>query len=165
MAQKLRDRDPEAAFQAMDTATVLASQCIEDVSHAIRTMRRNDFDLDLALHNLIEAKSDRAVQVLWSIDLPQLSLTTSHQIYCVVKEGLINIQKHARASQVWFQAYTNDDRIILEFKDDGVGFDPDLANSGFGLQGMRERVRILHGSLKIDSALGRGTQILITLPR
>ena len=165
VAQKLRHRDLESAFQAMDTAAVLSSQCIEDVSHAIRTMRRNDFDLERALNNLIEAKSDRATQVRWEIDLPQLGLTTSHQIYCMVKEGLINVQKHACASQVWFKAYATADRIIIKLKDNGVGFDPHFVNSGFGFQGMRERVQILHGSLKVDSAIGRGTQILITLPR
>ena len=165
VAQKLRDRDLQGAFQAIDTAAVLSTQCITDVSHAIQTMRVSDFDLDRALNNLIAAKSDRATQVRWEIDLPPLNLSTSHQIYCLVKEGLINIQKHARASQVWFQAYSAGDRIILELKDNGVGFDPHVVNSGFGLQGMKERVRILQGKLNIDSTLGGGTQILITFPR
>lgn len=60
VAQKLRDRDPQKAFQAIDTAKILSTQCIEDVSHAVRTMRKSDFDLHRALNNLMEQMvSDR----------------------------------------------------------------------------------------------------------
>ena len=165
VAQKLRDRNLDKAFQAIDTAAMLSSRCIEDVSHAVQTMRRNDFNLDRALNNLLEARSDRKMQIYWEIDLPQLSLATSHQIYCVVKEGLINVQKHARASKVFFRAYSTAEQIILKIEDDGVGFDVGRINSGFGLKGMVERVQAIGGKLKLDSAPDRGTQILVTIPR
>ncbi|MDJ0572120.1 MAG: sensor histidine kinase [Pleurocapsa sp. MO_192.B19] len=172
VAQKLRDRDLERAFQAVDTAAMLSSQCIEDVSHAVQTMRRNDFNLDRALHNLIEQiRNDCALQVQWEINLPQLSLSTSHQIYCVIKEGLINIQKHAHASRVFFQGYSTSKQIILKLEDDGVGFDLPQVHSGlpehggFGLRGMVERVQTIGGKLKLDSAPGKGTQIVVIIPR
>ena len=169
VAQKLRDRDLDKAFQAVDTVAMLSSQCIEEVSHAVQTMRRSDFDLNRALNNLLEqARNDPAKKVQWSINLPQLSLSISHQIYCVVKEGLINIQKHANASRVNFQGYSTGEQIILKLEDNGIGFNPQQANSepgGFGLQGMNERVQTIGGKLKIDSARNRGTQILVTIPR
>ena len=165
VAQKLRDRDLDRAFQAVDMVATLSAQCIEDVSHAVQTMRRNDFDLELALNNLLEQINygDRVKKVQWEIDLPQLSLSTSHQIYCVVKEGLINIQKHASASQVNFQGYSTDKQIILKLEDNGVGFDLQQVDSGFGLQGMRERVEVIGGTFKIRSAPDKGTQILVTI--
>ena len=166
VAQKLRDRDLDRAFQALDTATMLSSQCIEDVSHAVKTMRHNDFDLDRALNNLIEqVRNDRLVQVQWDINLPQLSLSNSHQIYCVVKEGLINIQKHADASQISLQGYSTAEQVILKLEDNGVGFNLNQVTPGFGLQGMAERVQAISGKLKIDSAIGKGTQIIVTIPR
>ena len=166
VARKLRDRDLDKAFQAVDTATMLSSQCIEDVSHAVQTMRRNDFDLDRALNNLIEqVRNDGIKTVQWEINLPKLNLATSHQIYCVVKEGLINIQKHANASQVSFQGYSTAKQIIFKLEDNGVGFNLQQVNSGFGLQGMVERVQAMGGKLKIDSAPSQGTQILVTIPR
>ena len=166
VAQKLRDRDRDRAFQAIDTAATLSSQCIEDVSHAVQTMRRDNFDLDRALNNLIEQlKNDSTLQVVWNLNLPQLDLSTSHQTYCIVKEGLINIQKHANASRVTFQGYSTAKQVILKLEDDGIGFDPQQVNSGFGLRGMAERVRVIGGKLKLHSALGRGTQILVTIPR
>ncbi len=52
VAQKLRDRDPQKASMALDTAKMLSSQCIEDVSHAVKTMRDSNFDLDRALNRI-----------------------------------------------------------------------------------------------------------------
>ena len=164
--EKLRDRDLDEAFRAIDLAVVLSAQCIEDVSHAVHTMRRNDFNLNHALTNLMEQiRNDSASIVKWKINLPQLPLSTSHQIYCVVKEGLINTKKHAYPSAVSFQGYSTGEDIILKLKDDGVGFDRQHASSGFGLKGMHERVQTLNGKLAIDSAPGKGTQILVTIPQ
>lgn len=166
VAQKLRDRDPQKAFQALDTAKILSSQCIEDVSHAVKTMRDSNFDLDRALSNLIEQiRSDRALHIHWEIDLPQLPIATSHQIYCVVKEGLINIQKHAHASSVYFESKFTSQEIILQLEDDGIGFDLTASNFGSGLKGMTERVQGLGGKLNIGSSPNQGTQILVVIPR
>ena len=165
VAKKLRDCDPNKTWAAIDKASMLSAQCIEDVSHAVQTMRRNDFNLDRALNNLVEQIRDSMVQVCWEVNLPQLSLSTSHQIYCIVKEGLINIKKHSRASQISFQAYSTSTEIVLKLKDNGVGFNPKVANGGFGLQGMVERVRVIKGKLEINSFPGKGTEILVTIPR
>jgi signal transduction histidine kinase len=166
VAQKLRDRDLDRAFQALDMATMLSAQCIEDVSHAVKTMRCNDFNLDRALHNLIEqVRNDCTLRVRWSVKLPQLTLSTNHQIYCVVKEGLINIQKHAQAQSISLQGYSTEQQVIVKLEDDGIGFNLQQINSGFGLQGMKERVQAIEGKLKINSAIGKGTQIIVTIPR
>lgn len=163
VAQKFRQRDLDKAFEAVDLAKMLASQCIEDVSQALRTMRQSDFDLDRALRMLFEqARQDRSLQIYWESELPQLSLQTNHQIYCIVKEGLINVQKHARASYVRFKGQSTTKGIILDLEDDGIGFNPE--NEGFGLKGMAERVQMLGGQLKIHSKPGKGTRIHINIP-
>ncbi len=167
VAQKLRDRDISQAFAAIDTAKILSAQCIEDVSHAVRAMRSSNFDLERALNNLIEElrNNERNLQVKWNIDLPQLPVTTNHQIYCIVKEGLINIKKHAQASSICFYGKYNAEEIILRLEDNGIGFTRDRECSGLGLRGVGERVELIGGKLKISSASGRGTQILVTIPR
>lgn len=165
VAQKLRQVDPEKSAQAMDTAKLLARQCIEDVSRALKTMRQSDFDLYQALTALMEQlRYNQSLKVQWEINLPKLSLQTSHQIYCIVKEGVINIQKHADASEVLFQAQSTSENIILELRDDGRGIDPTILHSGFGLQGMRERAKMLGGKLLVNSSPGAGTQIKVILP-
>lgn len=165
VAQKLKQRDPDKSSQAIDTAKILADQCVEDVSRSLSTMRQSDFDLNQALLTLMEQlRQTQSLKIQSNVNLPNLPLHTTHQIYSILKEGLINIQKHARASHICLRSRTSDREITLELEDDGIGFDPEMLHSGYGLKGIQERVQLLGGKLMINSAPGMGTQILITLP-
>jgi signal transduction histidine kinase len=145
---------------------VLTRQCIEDVSDALDRMRQSNFDLNQALTALMEqVRHSSTLQIQWEVNLPMLPVHKSYQIYCIVKEGVINIQKHARASQVSFLSRSTPQEIVLNLKDNGIGFDPTQLHTGFGLQGMIERVQLLGGELKIDTAPGQGTHIQVVLPR
>ncbi len=163
--KKLQQHDINAVCEAVDTAKFLASQCIEDVNHSLKTMRQSDFNLNQALTNLVEQlRYNQALSVQWEINLPKLPLQTSHHIYYIVKEGLINIQKYAHASAVRFRGLSTPEGILIELADDGQGFDPKLPHLGLGLQGIEERVQLLRGELTINSTPGSGTQIQIILP-
>ncbi len=164
VAQKLRSHNLEQSFQAVDTAKMLAGQCIEDVSQALHRMRQSDFDLKTALTSLMEQAKQTALQVQWEFNLPQLGLYKDYQIYCVVKEAIMNVQKHAGASQVHFYGGLTSEGIVLDIKDNGVGFDLEKMHRGFGLQGMMERVQLLGGKIDIKTALKQGTQIQVILP-
>ncbi len=165
VAQTLRHQNPEKAFLALDTAKLLARQCIEDVSQVLARMRYSDFDLEQALVSLFEqSRQTSTLQIHWQIDLPQLSVYHSYQIYCIVKEALMNVQKHSRASQIVFRARQTTKEIFIQLQDDGVGFDPLISISGFGIQGMKERARLLGGELELRSTQGKGTEIYLALP-
>jgi signal transduction histidine kinase len=165
LAQKLRQRDPDRALQAVDTAKILANQCLQDVRHALSTMRQPAFDLNQAIATLIDQVQLNQTFVIHStVNLPALPLPISHQIYCIVQEGLTNIQKHAQATQVTLQTQPQTDHIWLELTDDGQGFDPTTRVTGFGLQGMAERVQLLGGKLDIHSAPSQGTRIQVAIP-
>jgi len=85
----------------------------------------------------------------------------------VIGEGLTNVARHARASQVWITAYNIDKAVHLEVRDDGIGFDPATVaelSGHYGLLGLRERARLLHGDLKVQSKPGAGTRISFSFP-
>ncbi len=165
VAQTLRSHNLNQSFQAVDTAKLLARQCLEDVSQALDRMRQSDFDLNQALIGLVEQlRQSSGIQVKWQINLPQLPVYKSYQIYCIVKEALMNVQKHAKASQVDFTSRLVAEGILLELKDNGIGFAPNQFSTGFGLQGMVERVQLLGGKLDIQTALAEGTHIHVLLP-
>jgi signal transduction histidine kinase len=166
VAQKLRQHDPEKALEALDTAKYLASQCLQDVRLALQTMRQSDFNLNEALNRLVaQFNQSRLFKIKLDINLPQLPLQTSHQIYCILQEGITNIHKHAGATYVNLRGWFTDELIVLMLTDDGKGFNSEQVNSGFGLRGMQERVQMLGGKLKIDSAPGEGTQIQVIIPK
>ncbi|MHB1807962.1 MAG: ATP-binding protein [Solirubrobacteraceae bacterium] len=81
-----------------------------------------------------------------------------------MQEALTNVVKHAHASTVRLAVDEADETIAIEVRDDGVGFAPGSAVDGFGLAGMRERVRRLaDGRLEIDSG-AEGTVVRARLP-
>ncbi|MGH7655927.1 MAG: sensor histidine kinase [Gemmatimonadaceae bacterium] len=90
-------------------------------------------------------------------------------LFRVVQESLTNTVRHAAARHVWIELKQNEHGIELVVRDDGVGFDVtrtmmQSAHGGrLGLLGMRERVHLVDGSLDVDSAPGRGTQIRVRL--
>ncbi|CAM3770342.1 sensor histidine kinase [Kibdelosporangium persicum] len=86
------------------------------------------------------------------------------------QEALANVAKHAKASRVGLTLSYMEDMVTLDVRDDGVGFQPDAkrangsADGGFGLAGMRQRVRRLAGRLDIESEPGGGTAISASVP-
>ncbi|TCC11430.1 sensor histidine kinase [Kribbella soli] len=86
--------------------------------------------------------------------------------YRLVQEALTNAVRHAKATGVQVTVNVGVQWIAVEIVDDGVGFDPDAVGSRgrHGLAGMRERVRVHHGSLEIDSTPGAGTRITAWIP-
>jgi signal transduction histidine kinase len=165
LAQLLRSRDLPKSFAAIDLAKLLARQCIEDVSQALERMRQSDFDLNQALIGLVELfRQSAGIEVKWQIDLPQLSVYQSYQVYCIIKEALMNVQKHARATQVSFSGRVTSAGISLFIQDNGMGFNPEKFQTGLGIQGMMERSQLLGGRMDIKTAPAQGTQIKILLP-
>ena len=83
----------------------------------------------------------------------------------VVSEGLTNIARHARAKHVILMLRPVDHLLDIEVRDDGVGFDPVQVSAGhYGLIGLRERTRLLDGTLNVESAPGQGTTLKVQLP-
>lgn len=165
VAQEFRQHDINQAFRAIDLAKGLADQCVEDVSRSLSTMRQFNLNLNQACNSLIEqVKQNQAWQIQWQMNLPDLPLSISYHLYCIVKEGLINIQKHAQASRICIRGERTPEGIVLEIDDNGRGFDPQMPKTGFGLKGIEERVQSLNGRLKIHSQLNQGTQIQIVVP-
>ncbi|MDY6897696.1 MAG: sensor histidine kinase [Cyanobacteriota bacterium] len=165
LANTLAKRQPENALQALDTCKQLSSQCLVEVRRAVRTMRESTFDLSEALKTLVEqVRKNRSLDIYMEIKLPNLPLQTAHQLYCITKEGLTNIQKHADASKVTLKGETKFNNIVLEIVDDGKGFNPDSSHAGFGLKGMQERVDVLAGEMIIKSGKTKGTCIQVLIP-
>jgi len=87
----------------------------------------------------------------------------------VLSEALRNVEVHAKATRVWFQARRRPagtgTRLIVEIRDDGCGFDPSVAKPGhFGLIGMAEFAELVGGDCAVESSPGEGTLVRISLP-
>jgi signal transduction histidine kinase len=94
----------------------------------------------------------------------QLSPELESTVYRLVQEALANVAKHARAEHAYVQVGANANCVMVEMRDDGVGFDPDVRAPGFGLVGMKERIALAGGKLEITSSLGAGTTVRAEVP-
>ncbi len=89
-------------------------------------------------------------------------------LFRIAQEALNNTVRHARASRVIVRVDFGDNKIILTVTDDGIGFElPEnfqISESRLGLAGMQERVKLLGGSLEIDTGPDRGTKVTVEVP-
>lgn len=94
-----------------------------------------------------------------------LSTSIETALFRVAEEALSNALQHAGASRIALRLTAAPDRVMLEVVDDGRGFGvrPEEGR-GFGLTGMRERLRLLGGDLQVRSAPGAGASVRATVP-
>lgn len=89
-------------------------------------------------------------------------------LYRIVQEALSNVAKHASASQALVRLTRRGRALRMVIEDDGRGFDVDAVRrsreSGLGLFGMEERLALVGGSLRVESAAGRGTRVIAEVP-
>jgi signal transduction histidine kinase len=164
--QRLRRGDhsaDELLAEVQSDVTALLGE-VREFAHAIHP----PVLADQGLLEAIEAQAARlplgvvieTEGALRGVHYPQHVETTA---WYVVSEALTNVVKHARARQVRVRLARPDGRLTLEVRDDGAGFDTRTAG-GLGLAGLADRISTLDGTLRVDSAPGRGTTLRVEIP-
>lgn len=173
LSSALRHDDLPRAQDAMREAVAHIEREISNLRAIITELRPAALD-ELGLQTAIEALLDRHRQQSgFQIDA-ELELACSAQterlegelettVYRLVQEALTNTAKHARATSVRVVVREQGSELLIEAQDDGVGFDQQSPEQGYGLSGMRERVSLAGGTLEIESG-SQGTRIAARLP-
>ncbi|MEZ4588381.1 MAG: GAF domain-containing sensor histidine kinase [Gemmatimonadales bacterium] len=154
----------EAGIELIDTEIDNLSALIAE----LRPAALDEIGLVPALRTLAERKqreSRIAIDVLARFDGEgRLPAETESVIYRLIQEGLSNAVKHSGATRIEAVLERSGGLVEVAVRDDGRGFDPESADGGFGLVGMRERVELAGGELRIEAAPGRGSTIAATIP-
>ena len=175
-ALSYRERNPEEEEQAVRDAKRLTSEALLDVRRSVSALRATNeaFALTPALHTLVERL--RSAQHVVEIQIEGGEDGYSQQalmaLFRVAQEGLTNIQKYARAASARMEVHFGEARATLCLSDDGLGFDlaqlstlrPGREGS-YGLQGVRERLELVGGTVQVDSSPGQGTSLYATVPK
>ena len=163
--------DDDGARKAADTLRQLAVQTLQDVRRLaveLRPKALDDFGLEPALERLAETWATQtgiAIDFAARLDHDdRLSNDIATALYRIVQESLTNVVKHAHARHVSILLTRKNDEVVAVIEDDGRGFDPGAGSDGFGIQGMRERVELLDGRLRIESQPGAGTTLVVAVP-
>jgi len=167
----LLQAEPAAARSELVKARQIAQEGLQETRQAIQDLRVNPIE-DLGLARALERATidfgDRAgVQVELHISDPQASISNdvAAQIYFITKEALNNIERHADARRVEVTLARNNGQVVLKVSDDGRGFDESRVDEErFGLQGMYERAEMIGAALSVESKVGQGTVVQLTIP-
>ena len=163
------EENPEITTR-LDHALENTRTGLTDTRRALKDLRAkqvDDLGLIIALENLTEQAASRGgfrMELNLPETLPESILPVEGAYYRIAQESLENIVKHAQAASVSLTLKVDDDRITLEIKDDGKGFDPhkDRPGEGLGLQGMKERAAECGGILEVSSTPDQGSRVTIT---
>ncbi len=93
------------------------------------------------------------------------SPTVQAQLIRIIQEALNNIRKHAKAHVVEIIGQQDGDHVLIQVRDDGMGFSPELVDASlrYGLRGMQERAEMIGADFQITSQPGRGTNVSLRL--
>jgi PAS domain S-box-containing protein len=165
----------EKGQQDLDRIVGLVRATVSDARRIIANLRPTILD-DLGLAATISLEVDHLRDDDYQVDYDEnlgderLPDPVEIALFRSAQEALTNIRKYAHTRRVRIQLLRVGDEARLEIQDYGRGFDPALTSTGHGpgervgLAGMRERVGMLGGELKIDSHPGAGTSIVVTIP-
>ncbi len=168
-------QDPARTRDRIDRAIVDLNDVIKDLRNYIMDLepaRFHEQDMATGLADLarrLRADSFLSVNVNVSpLAVEALTHEQTRALLHIAKEALTNARKHARATRIEIRLSLDDDHVRLVIEDDGVGMDTAASQPeqgpGKGLANMAQRAEQLGGTLAIDSGIGRGTQVTVTVP-
>jgi len=169
-ARTALDRDPSQLAEPLDYVLSPAEAALAEMRALIFELRPESLETE----GLVSALTKQAAALharygmVVSTGLcsePELSLGVKQELYRIAQEALHNTVKHAHANKIDLRLEQASEGVILELRDDGVGFETTASFPGhLGLHSMRERVANLGGTFEIESAPGAGTRIRVRVP-
>ncbi|EAW35801.1 sensor histidine kinase [Lyngbya sp. PCC 8106] len=168
-AQMWLQTDGEKAEDYLQKARNLGRNALQDVRQSVASLRSHPLkgqSLEAALSQLIqEFEQTTQIKLQSQIQLTDVSATNIEvTLYRVIQEALTNISKYSQATIVSLVLAEDNGEIYLTIEDNGLGFYPEENTTGFGLEGMRERVTALRGVFKLISQPKQGCKIEVKIP-
>jgi signal transduction histidine kinase len=164
------DTDPEKSKQLLNKINNHANQISENLSDLIWAVySKND-----TYGHLIQRMKNFCFEILaakgidpvfsFSSDLQHIpaGLEIRKNLLLLFKEAVNNIAKHSNATKAEFTFKHSNDELMLIISDNGIGFNTNQNQDGNGTTTMKARSRAMHGSVKLESSPGKGTQIIVS---
>jgi signal transduction histidine kinase len=176
-AQEQHERGSARLGDTLDRVATLAQEALVEMRALLFELRPDvqlEQGLDVALTRLADTSRSRmgmSVEYMGE-PVPRLRDAAETAIFRIAQEALGNAGKHAQASEVGVRLSVEDGHLRVKIRDNGVGFDPaapvmpspDGTRGGQGLRSMQERAEAAGLSLRVESAPGAGTTVLVEAP-
>ena len=167
----LRNSLPEDVQKACDAVTQLINQSHREARRLISEVRPpviDEIGLETAISHLVHEQRRRGgpkIEFRGNVQFDRLTSILEDNLYRIVQEALTNARKYSESEEVTVTLAQEGQDVRLEVQDWGIGFDQGSVGKGhFGLEGIRQRVRLLGGRLNIESKPGSGTLVQVVVP-
>jgi signal transduction histidine kinase len=172
-ASEMIHADPSAAAEHIKIARSLMRQTRTEVRRSVWDLRAQSLethDLGQALQKAAEhlTGTGAELKVTTSGKAPRLTDVLENHLLRIGQEAVTNAVKHGKAGRILLHLDFRTDEVRMTVEDDGCGFEVEavlgVAHGHFGLQGMRERVKRIGGTLQLESSPGAGTKLIVETP-
>lgn len=172
-AEQLLDSAPAVAAEHLSVAAKTLLSCRNEIRNCLWDLRSQALEedtMDAAIRKTLEPHLDGSADISVRFAVPRTLFTdnTAHVLLCIVRELVLNAVRHGRATAIKVAGCAEDGKILFSVQDNGCGFDPDSApgvrDGHFGLQGIRERMKVLDGTVEVTSGRDIGTKVRIDMP-
>ena len=155
----------EVADATLDACQVELRNCLWD----LRNQALDESDLNTAIRMSLQPHiNDTPLDIRFNINRSRLTENTTHTILRIIRELVINAIRHGRSTHIQIAGAIDPDALRFSVRDNGCGFDtnncPGINQRHFGLQGIRERLSLLGGEMKIESSSDNGTRVVCSIP-
>jgi len=163
---------PETAAVHLGIAGRMLKSSRTELRHCLWDLRENtidDPDFASAVAKTLRPVSGNAeLRIRFSVPRARFTDSTAYAVLRILRELAANAVVHGKAANIWVAGEWHDGTLSLSVRDDGTGFDlvrhPGPEEGHFGLDGIDTRVRDLGGTFELQSAVGKGTRAVVTLP-
>lgn len=176
-ARRQVSRDPESAEVELGKVEDMARRTTKEIRHLLFTLRPLILEsqgLGAALVELADkARDTHDLKVLVEIEpgtAAAINPDKQGALFYIAEEAVNNARKHAAAENVWIRFKVEGPEVVLEVKDDGVGFNVGAVDATYAQRGslgmvtMRERAELVDGAFRLQSSEGQGTRIEVRVP-
>ncbi len=169
--EHLEPRPPQETLKICRALGRLLNRCLNETRRLIAGVRPPILDesgVVRAVQDLICETTNRTgveIQFHSKVQFDRLEPVLENAIYRIAQESLSNACRHSQSEKVRVELVQEGQRVRVDVRDWGIGFDPQQVDQKrYGLAGIRERARLLGGTVNIDSSPGEGTRIVVGLP-
>jgi signal transduction histidine kinase len=163
-------RAPEKLSSTLDYVLALSATAVAEMRALVFELRPDSLEqegLNTALAKLADASRARSGAVV-DLELdaePALPLHCKENLYRIAQEALHNAARHGHAQNISLRLHQNGVGVMLEVRDDGIGFDPGSRFPGhYGLKTMHERALRIGGALEIEAQPMTGVVVRVRIP-
>ena len=167
---KQNTEETRATIEEVKISFLKTIEEVRDISNNLSPHILDEWGLDIALKNLcdsIRISSSISIDLSSHGDYAISETKIKYYIYRIAQEALNNAVKHSGALNIQVQMIWNKENIILVIEDDGRGFKYDdcICEPCNGIYNMKERARLLNGTIDIETESQKGTTIRLKVPR